>query len=623
MLWPGTVLVTGKPRHSESNGGIERRNRTVEEKISNWMHENKSKHWAQSLPFIQWRCNTQIHRGIGNRTPYHLMFGQHPQVGISNLPIAPHMLASLATEMDVNRCLGLDADVPLEEATLPMCSRKSDTPSSTVANTTTTQVNPLETARDRTTNTNQSETALAKTTHHNEFDRSGKASAYEDDQLARRAFTRQGYNVDRTDELVAQLLKKITVNTAKRSYFGWKGLGFQVGAVFLSLPSHVNLNMRSGLTMTGGFPISKPKKGNLLLTDGSTFGNLKSPPEEVGNLKSPQGPPEEMDDSMPQKNTGAVQLLPPSDQIFLPTILDNQSNYVGDVRHPWISLLLQMSQPTNAVTLENSNIRSCFAVMDKESKMTDPWRRVILRRVRKQMWEILDEYGDTVLEICLHRGVKGVVEKWGEWFRSPTVKDFNAALLADKKRKEECSVREKELMESPRRKSLRNAAFQSLSLQGRQMKRKALSDHQLSFAVGSIVQVPLHDVDTTKADGKNLTLVVVEVVQPKDKSCAKYRLACKAGVLDTLYHPSYMTSVASNIKVLGLESVLDEWTGLPRIKERRAAASVSMVGGQGKHLECRCMGGTCHTGRWTCFNAELKCNSKCHGGGNKNCTNKD
>ena len=39
-LWPGTLLVTGKPRHSESNGGIERRNRTVEEKIKNWMHEN-------------------------------------------------------------------------------------------------------------------------------------------------------------------------------------------------------------------------------------------------------------------------------------------------------------------------------------------------------------------------------------------------------------------------------------------------------------------------------------------------------------------------------------------------------------------------------------------------------
>jgi hypothetical protein len=41
----------------------------VEEKISNWMHANKSKHWAQALPFIQWHCNTQVHRGIGGKTP--------------------------------------------------------------------------------------------------------------------------------------------------------------------------------------------------------------------------------------------------------------------------------------------------------------------------------------------------------------------------------------------------------------------------------------------------------------------------------------------------------------------------------------------------------------------------
>ena len=107
-------MVTGKPRHSESNGGIER---TVENKISNWMHENQSMHWAQALPFIQWRCNTQIHRGIGERTPYHLMFGQHPQVGISNLPIDKSLLKDLATEMDVCRTSGLQ-DIPLESVNL-------------------------------------------------------------------------------------------------------------------------------------------------------------------------------------------------------------------------------------------------------------------------------------------------------------------------------------------------------------------------------------------------------------------------------------------------------------------------------------------------------------------------
>jgi hypothetical protein len=117
-LWPRTVLVTGKPRHSESNGGVERRNRTVEAKISNWMHRNKSTHWAQSLPFIQWQCNTQIHRGIGGRTPYHLMFSQNPHVGISSLPIDQSLLQSLATEADINRHLCLAPNVPLEDATM-------------------------------------------------------------------------------------------------------------------------------------------------------------------------------------------------------------------------------------------------------------------------------------------------------------------------------------------------------------------------------------------------------------------------------------------------------------------------------------------------------------------------
>ena len=46
-----------------------------------------------------------------------------------------------------------------------------------------------------------------------------------------------------------------------------------------------------------------------------------------------------------------------------------------------------------------------------------------------------------------------------------------------------------------------------------------------NFNLGSIVQLPLHDVDTTKADGKNLTLVVVEVVQQKDNSCRMYCLS--------------------------------------------------------------------------------------------------
>jgi hypothetical protein len=102
-----------------------------------------------------------------------------------------------------------------------------------------------------------------------------------------------------------------------------------------------------------------------------------------------------------------------------------------------------------------------------------------------------------------------------------------------------------------------------------------------------------------------------------------YCLACKVGVLDTLYHPSCITVVLASIVLVGLDNVCDQWIGLPRIKERMAAASMSMVGGQGKHLGCGCKSGTCCTGQCSCFKAGLTCNSKCHAGTNKNCVNKD
>jgi len=119
--------------------------------------------------------------------------------------------------------------------------------------------------------------------------------------------------------------------------------------------------------------------------------------------------------------------------------------------------------------------------------------------------------------------------------------------------------------------------------------------------------------DSTKADGKNLTLVVADVVKRLDSNRPLYCLAYNAGVLDTLYHPSYMVAIQSTPAVLGMSSVLDEWTGLPKIKERKAATSVSIVGGQGKHLGCGCRRGTCHTGRCACFKAGLKCCAQCYG----------
>ena len=62
-LWPWMILITGKPYHSDSNRGVKWRNRTVEEKISKWLHENNTSQWAQDLPFIQRFCHGELVEG--------------------------------------------------------------------------------------------------------------------------------------------------------------------------------------------------------------------------------------------------------------------------------------------------------------------------------------------------------------------------------------------------------------------------------------------------------------------------------------------------------------------------------------------------------------------------------
>jgi hypothetical protein len=512
------------------------------------------------------------------------MFGQHPQVGISNLPIAPNLLSTLATEMDVNRCLGLPVDIPLEQATLVASIHAEGS----------IDILPEHSANLRQADIEQQEQP--------EVSHSKKSmETHETTEQSVPTFHSEGFTCDKTEALVKKLVKCATVKTKSGSYFGWKGVGFQCGCVFNAVPMHVRFTVNNWLMMMDQelTRVTPPEE----LSDDMR----KRPHEEL--LPAIQRPPEG--------------LLHSFHDAFLPSILSKNSKYVGDVRHPWLSILLKIKAPTDATALEKATIRQCFSIVDKEASLTDPWRRVILRKVRKHIWELLDEFGESVLDTVMQHGDKGVIEQWGKWFQAPTIDDYNKAVLADEKRKATAEEREYQLMESPGRKHLRDKAFESLSQQGRMMKKRTQTQMQTQFDVGTIVQVPLHDVDTTKADGKTLTLIVVDIVQKKDNTCAMYRLACKAGVLDTLYHPSYMTSVAANSTLLGLDTVLDEWTGLPRIKERKAAASVSMVGGQGKHLGCGCKSGTCRTGRCACFKAGLKCNSKCHGGINKNCINKD
>jgi transposase InsO family protein len=45
-MWPGMKLVHGKPRHSQSQGSVERSNKDVQDMLVTWMSDNM-KTWSE------------------------------------------------------------------------------------------------------------------------------------------------------------------------------------------------------------------------------------------------------------------------------------------------------------------------------------------------------------------------------------------------------------------------------------------------------------------------------------------------------------------------------------------------------------------------------------------------
>ena len=53
-MWPGMKLVHGKPRHSQSQGSVERSNQDIRDRLVAWMSDN-TETWSEGLWFIQTR----------------------------------------------------------------------------------------------------------------------------------------------------------------------------------------------------------------------------------------------------------------------------------------------------------------------------------------------------------------------------------------------------------------------------------------------------------------------------------------------------------------------------------------------------------------------------------------
>ena len=93
-LWPEVRMVKGRPRHSESNGGVERLNLTVQRRLNAWMTDSQSSSWSIGCMLVQWAINTTVHSGI-QQMPYMATFGQAPRAGFAHLPVSPGFLSQI------------------------------------------------------------------------------------------------------------------------------------------------------------------------------------------------------------------------------------------------------------------------------------------------------------------------------------------------------------------------------------------------------------------------------------------------------------------------------------------------------------------------------------------------
>ena len=87
-LWPELKIVHGKPRHSQSQGSVERANQDIKNMLASWMKENHATNWSNGLRYVQFMKIRSLHSGI-KQSPYKAIFRIEPRVGLtSELPSA-------------------------------------------------------------------------------------------------------------------------------------------------------------------------------------------------------------------------------------------------------------------------------------------------------------------------------------------------------------------------------------------------------------------------------------------------------------------------------------------------------------------------------------------------------
>lgn len=82
IIWPGLIILNGRPRHPQSQGLVERGNSTLCDILGKLMHDRNTNQWTSCLLPTVYSMNTSLARGI-KHTPFEVVYGQRPRVDLT------------------------------------------------------------------------------------------------------------------------------------------------------------------------------------------------------------------------------------------------------------------------------------------------------------------------------------------------------------------------------------------------------------------------------------------------------------------------------------------------------------------------------------------------------------
>ncbi|KAJ8869098.1 hypothetical protein PR048_030660 [Dryococelus australis] len=95
--WKGIKIVHGKPRHSQSQGSVERANQDARDSLIAWMKENNTSRWVSGLRIVQSSKNCSYHPEI-KITLYEALFSVPQKNGLLHSCLPSDIAGNIDTE---------------------------------------------------------------------------------------------------------------------------------------------------------------------------------------------------------------------------------------------------------------------------------------------------------------------------------------------------------------------------------------------------------------------------------------------------------------------------------------------------------------------------------------------